>query len=122
MPRSLSAGFPENLPANPFLPKVGRNGLSWLSHLCTFRREEFFVYTDRYLYGSLRLKQRQKGVDVWDFRYYVQDKTGTPVPTVASQDGDEGNHPAHFFGSLSTPRHPLSKQHRQMQRSADRGF
>ncbi len=30
----------------------------------------------RYQYGSLRLKQRQKGADAWEFRYYVQDETG----------------------------------------------
>jgi integrase len=30
----------------------------------------------RYQYGSLRLKQRQKGADAWEFRYYIQDGFG----------------------------------------------
>ncbi len=33
----------------------------------------------RYQYGSLRLKKRQKGPDVWEFRYYDYDSDGHKI-------------------------------------------
>src|ERR1700723_1823117 len=74
-PRIFTRTFP-SLGRNPSTSQPRHSRLKSATRARNQKRRNPLLVRTRYQYGSLRLRKRERGPDVWEFRYYETDAKG----------------------------------------------